>query len=108
MELAPRISEIVQEVRAGLEGLYGPRLVGLILYGSQARGEATEGSDIDLLVVLDDFREACEELEQMASLGSSLSLEHDVAISFFPVREHDFRSGGSPLLLNVAREGVAV
>ena len=33
--------------------LYGEHLAGVIVFGSWARGEAAEGSDVDLLVVLD-------------------------------------------------------
>lgn len=33
--------------------MFGPQLVGVIVYGSWARGEATAASDIDLLVVLE-------------------------------------------------------
>lgn len=35
---------------------FGPALVGVVLYGSWARGEATEASDIDVLVVLEPKR----------------------------------------------------
>lgn len=34
--------------------LFGDRLLGVVLYGSWARGEAADDSDIDLLVVLDE------------------------------------------------------
>ena len=33
----------------------GIRVEGVILFGSHARGEANEGSDIDLLIVSPDF-----------------------------------------------------
>ena len=46
------LGAILAQLRAGLEALYGPQLVHLLLYGSQARGEATAESDIDVLVVL--------------------------------------------------------
>jgi hypothetical protein len=34
------------------ERLFGRRLLGLVVYGSWARGEAADGSDVDLLVVV--------------------------------------------------------
>src|SRR5215831_10474822 len=46
------LREILAQLRTGLEALYGPRLVHLLLYGSQARGEVTAEPDIDVLVIL--------------------------------------------------------
>ena len=46
------ITEITQKCKIALEGYYGSRFKGLILYGSAARGEANPTSDIDLLVLL--------------------------------------------------------
>jgi len=43
------IRGILQEVKAKLEAIYGERLRGIVLFGSWARGDATDGSDIDLL-----------------------------------------------------------
>jgi hypothetical protein len=45
-------SSIVFEIRA----LLGASLSGVVLFGSVARGEARKGSDIDLLIVLDQDR----------------------------------------------------
>jgi predicted nucleotidyltransferase len=39
-------------LKAGLAEIYGDRLAGLVLYGSQARGDAREDSDVDVAVVL--------------------------------------------------------
>ena len=47
-----RLKTILAELRSRFEALYGDRLVKLILYGSQARGDAEPDSDIDVLVVL--------------------------------------------------------
>ncbi|MEA3559109.1 MAG: nucleotidyltransferase domain-containing protein [Candidatus Thermoplasmatota archaeon] len=44
---------ITGKVRSRLEDMYGQILVDVILYGSQARGDSTVDSDIDLAVILD-------------------------------------------------------
>jgi predicted nucleotidyltransferase len=47
------IKQLISEFRKGLEAIYGDRLRGMLLYGSYARGEEEDGSDVDVLVVLD-------------------------------------------------------
>ena len=46
-------NQIIREFRERAKQLYGKRLKNVILYSSWARGKATEGSDIDLAIVLD-------------------------------------------------------
>ena len=43
----------LQVAVARAQEIHGQKLVGVVLYGSLARGEAVPGSDIDLLIVLD-------------------------------------------------------
>lgn len=50
----PEIKKIVEKYRAQLARL-GIRAVEIYLYGSYAKGTASEGSDIDLIVVSPDF-----------------------------------------------------
>jgi len=102
------LGEILAQLRAGLEVLYGPRLVHLLLYGSQARGEATVESDIDVLVVLQGSVDPGAEIARAGKLTASLSLQYNVVISCAFVAEERFRSERSPFLLNVHREGVPV
>ena len=42
----------LQQCRARLQALYGPRLHGVLLYGLCARGTEEPESDIDLMVLL--------------------------------------------------------
>ena len=106
--MGPTLKKIVAELRRGLEGLYGERLARLVLYGSQARGDAAVGSDIDVLVVLVGDVSPCEEIARASELVAELSLRHDVVIVPTFVSEDRYQREGSPLLLNVRREGLPV
>lgn len=102
------LTAVLAQLRAGLEALYGPRLVHMLLYGSQARGEAAPDSDIDVLVVLQGPVDPGAEISRTGHLATSLSLQYNVVISCAFIAEERFRSEHSPFLLNVHREGVPV
>lgn len=44
---------VLQEVENASKQLYGDKLNKIILYGSYARGDNTEESDIDIMIILD-------------------------------------------------------
>ena len=45
--------EKIQAIRDTLNELYGARLKGVVLFGSRARGDVDDDSDLDLLVLLE-------------------------------------------------------
>jgi predicted nucleotidyltransferase len=96
------------ELRRILQRLYGPRLQRLVLFGSQARGDANQESDVDVLVVLEGQVSAAEEIERTGQAATELSLKHGIALSCVFVSADRFVRENSPLLLNVRREGVRV
>jgi len=102
------IKEILKEFRKEIEKLYGKRLKDTILYGSWARGEATEGSDIDVLIVLEGKVTPGKEIDRIIDVITEINLKYGVLISVYPVSEEDFPTVNSPLLMNARREGVSV
>jgi uncharacterized protein len=106
------VESATQHALSGLEGklraLYGQRLVHLVLFGSQARDDADEGSDIDVLVVLSAPVDAWEEIERTGRIVADLSLLYAVVISCVFIAEDRYGLEESPLLLNVRREGVLI
>lgn len=102
------IKEILKEFRKEIEKLYGKRLKDTILYGSWARGEATEGSDIDVLIVLEGKVMPGKEIDRIIDVITEINLKYGALISVYPVSEEDFPTVNSPLLINVRREGVSV
>jgi len=108
MPAKAQVPEVVHEFRRRLEALYGERLRDVILYGSYARGEADDGSDIDVLVVLDDFGDRRAERKRIERIACELSFEHELLLAATVARDEEYRRRRSPLLLNVRREGVPV
>ena len=67
------IDPLLSELKIGLIGLYGERLKRLYLYGSYARGDQDEESD---LCLLDQFDSYAREVARTGQLASDLSLKH--------------------------------
>ena len=101
------IRDLLEEVKQGLRHLYGPRLEGVFLFGSYARGEADAESDVDVLVVLDEVTRYGREVERTGDLISALSLRYEVSISCVYLPVADWRGRQSPFLLNVREEALA-
>jgi len=91
-----------------LENHYGLRFKGLVLYGSVARGQAGPGSDIDLLVLLDDPFDYFQELRQIIDLLYPIQLDSDRLLSAKPAAVAEFEAGSIQLYRNAKREGVRV
>lgn len=104
----PKVQMILAELKQRLTAIYGDRLVKLVLFGSQARGEATAESDIDTLLVLRGPVNVGEELDRTSECVADLSLANDVVVSRTFASEQSFQYERSPLLLNIRREGVSV
>jgi len=102
------IQNIIFELRQKLEMIYKERLVSIVLFGSQARGDAVSGSDIDILVVLKGTVNPGQEIAKVGETTSMLSLKYDVVISCAFVSSDRYATERSPFLLNVHREGVNV
>jgi len=74
-----------------------------MLFGSQARGQAEAGSDIDVLVVLVGPVRPGEEIRRSLNGVAELSLENNVVFSCVFVSRDRFENELSPLLINVRR-----
>jgi predicted nucleotidyltransferase len=102
-----KINSVLKEFRNTIEKLYGKRLKNIILYGSWARDEATEDSDIDILVIIEGYIEPGKEIDRMIDIITDINLKYRVLLSVYPVSENDYLTLKSPLLMNVRREGVS-
>ncbi len=103
----PYLNQILLEVRQHLEYLYGARLAGIFLYGSQARGDATPNSDIDILVTLHDSFDALAEINRTTPFIADLCLHWEVLISVNIVPDQKLKQTQMPFFINLRREGIS-
>jgi len=96
---------VVQEFAAMLRQRLGSHLRQLLLFGSRARGDAQDGSDYDMLVVVDhrtpELRAVILEVE------SQLMERYGALVATVLRSETEWQQfQGFPLARNIAREGV--
>jgi len=103
-----KIKRVLERFKEEIEELYGKRLKNIILHGSWARGDATEDSDIDVIIVLEGKVVPGKEIDRMIDIITEINLKHGVLISVYPISEEGYSTINSPLLINVRREGTPV
>ena len=98
----------VGELIEKLKKTYGDSLVKVILYGSKARGDSTEDSDIDIMVVLKNFDKWENEFNKIFDIVYEVETKYDyeVLISFIIKSQIEFNISNMPLMLNVKDEGI--
>ena len=100
---------IVSQFKAIIQQLYGERLSKVILFGSYARGEEKETSDIDFLIILKDKNiSAFSEIEKINSLVYGMMLKYGKIISFVPTTEEKFERSPNHFYRLVKQEGKAI
>jgi uncharacterized protein len=100
------IRSILRKLKENLGRLYGERLKGVYLFGSYARGEADEESDVDVLIVLDRVDNYSAEIDRTSELIAGLSLQYGRSISCVYVPEERWKHEETMFLINVREEAL--
>ncbi|MDQ7827266.1 MAG: nucleotidyltransferase domain-containing protein [Candidatus Eremiobacteraeota bacterium] len=79
LKLSPSEKDALRQFKTRAESSLGGHLVKILLFGSKARGDASEESDIDLMVVLNDDDPALEDL--ILDIAYEVNLAHEFYLS---------------------------
>lgn len=109
--MAPVVRAAIDRFRSEVRVRFSERLREFVLFGSQARGNAHEDSDVDLLVVVEGLTEA--ERKEIFDLAydSGAAGEDYIVLSPLPYSEAQvaqMRARERRLMREIARDGVAL
>ncbi|GIX45868.1 MAG: hypothetical protein KatS3mg131_0079 [Candidatus Tectimicrobiota bacterium] len=76
----------------------------IVLFGSLARGDLHEGSDVDLLVVADFCEPFLDRITRLLALSQETRLPLE-PVGYTPAEFEDMRRRGNPFLEEVLRHG---
>jgi len=104
---SPAGDPILKRFRAALNTLYGDRIERVVLFGSRARGDASEDSDYDVAVFLRGLADHWQEVDRIVLLVTDI-LYGDVAfIHALPHRAGSYKDR-TPLMREIRREGIVL
>ncbi len=97
------------EYKSMLQKIYGDGLAELVLFGSYARGDFHEESDLDFAVVFQNhFIKPLKEIPRLSSLSSALSLKYGIMISSLPVTLEKKINSMQGVFQEIRKEGVLI
>ena len=100
--------EVAARVADELRGVFGDRLVDVVVFGSYADGTATDDSDLDLAVVVRDVDAPWEESRRIDEILWKHTLEAGITLSAFVVDADEWERARRPVLRTAKAAGRSV
>lgn len=106
-----RLEVITEAVKRAYLNVYGKDLIEILLYGSYARGDFNEFSDIDFAAIVKGNRITLQsELKKVWEETNDIGLEYEIMVSpvVIPLDEYQEYKHDLPYYRNIDREGVKI
>jgi predicted nucleotidyltransferase len=98
---------ILQELKRSLESLLGHQLINMVLFGSMARGDYHDESDVDVAVIVRGLTRKLK--SQILDEVARLELEHHMPVSVLVLSDEEFnhlKKRERRIALDIEREGI--
>jgi predicted nucleotidyltransferase len=109
--VSPKIFDLMEQYVFEMKKIYGSHIQKIILYGSYARGDYQDDSDIDIMILLDiSDLEIKDYFEQLVSVTFDFNMEHDTDIKPIAKSNAHFQKWiiNYPFYANINKEGVVL
>ena len=93
----------------GLTDIFSDNILSIILYGSVARNDNTDDSDIDIAIIVKNEMDNSTK-ERFIRWSAELDLRYDRIFSIIDIPEENMKKWGSilPFYQNVQKEGIVL
>lgn len=113
LNLPKQINHAVQEFIKGVKDILGERAKKIILYGSYARGDYNESSDIDIMILTDlNDDEIIEYRNKIWEYAYDIEWDNNFDITLSPlvknIDKFNYWMEALPFYKNVQKEGVVL
>ena len=101
--------DIKEELVEGLTGIFQKNISMIILYGSVARGEAADSSDIDIAIIVKEPINQNPK-KQFVSWAANMDLRYERVFSIVDIQESNMKKWEHvlPFYQNVRKEGIVL
>lgn len=102
------IENIVSDLATAIPDTFGDRAVRAYLFGSCARGDFKQDSDIDIAVLFDCEREEAQKyISDAARLSTDIAMKTMQVVNFvcLPIEEFEDKKTWYPFYANIADDG---
>ncbi len=103
------IQKAINEFIKGINNILKDKLKKVILYGSYARGDYKENSDLDIIILTDLTEDEIVDIRtQIWDFAYDVGLENDIIISALikNINDYNYWLDTVPFYMNVQKEGV--
>ncbi len=109
--MTDHMGDVLIEYVGLVRRLYASALKAVILYGSYARGDYTEDSDVDIMILVDmPEEEICRSRESLSDLTYDFNEAYDLKIMPVVIEEKQFSYWLPvyPFYQNIEKDGVSI